>query len=233
MENKVETIPRFKFIEHAKEIFTLKRMLVYIIGLCIYAYAVCLMARANLGISPITSIAFVFTLFTPFTLGETQFVSNVCLVLLQVVWLRKDFDKLQYLQIAASLLFSVFIDLTMPFATIFPIDTILQRVLLFGTSMLVMAFGLSLVAIANLIMLPGDGIAKTIAVKTGWVFGKAKVLNDICCVAFTCIVSLIVLHKIASVSVGTVVAALVLGNIARFYMSHIRKPLLRFMELEK
>lgn len=229
MENKAESPAYIKIIEYAKVTFTTKRMMIYTVGLCIYAYAVCLMAHANLGISPITSIAFVFTLFTPYTLGETQFVSNLCLVLIQVIWLRKDFDKLQYLQIAASLIFSVFIDMTMPFATIFAVDTILQRIILFAVSMLVMAFGLSIVAIANLVMLPGDGIAKTIALKTGWVFGKAKVLNDVCCVTFTCIVSLVVLHRIASVSVGTVVAALVLGNIARFYMSHISIPLKRFM----
>lgn len=217
---------------YIRSTFTIRRTGVYLIGLCIYAYAVCLMARANLGISPITSIAFVFTLFTPYSLGVTQFVVNVCLVLIQVIWLRKDFERLQYLQIFASLLFSVFIDATTPLVAAFPIDTIPQRLLLFVLSMFVMAFGLSIVAIANLVMLPGDGIAKSIAFKTGWIFGKAKVLNDVCCVIFTCIVALSVLHRIASVSLGTVVAALVLGNIARFYMRHIRKPLEKFIGIE-
>lgn len=210
--------------------FGLKRLGVYLGGLLLYAFGVCLMARANIGISPLTSIAYVFTLFTPASLGVTQFVMNVLLVLVQVVWLRREFEKIQLLQIVASVLFSVFIDMMTPLVQwMAPDPSLPARIGLFAAAMLVMGVAIGLTAIANVALLPGDGVARTIAYKLKWPFGKGKVLNDCLCVVVTCVLSLVFLQRIEGIQVGTVIAAFALGTVARFFMRYCKALLERFM----
>ncbi len=210
------------------------RIFIYLLGLLIYAYSVCLFTRANIGISPITSIAYIFTFFTPSTLGMTQFVVNIILVFIQVIWLRKEFKKYQYLQIVASLIFSVFIDILMPLTGMFDPSVMppVLRILLFMVALIIMGLGLSIVTIADVIMLPGDGVAKTIAYELDLEFGKAKVLNDVACITITCIISFIALQRLESVQIGTVISALFLGNIVRYIMKYIQTPMQSIMEWE-
>lgn len=217
-----------------KIIYYCKRILIYILGLLIYAYSVCLITRADIGISPITSIAYIFTFFTPYTLGMTQFVVNIILILIQVIWLRKEFKKYQYLQIAASFIFSVFIDVLMPLTVMFDpgVMSLISRILLFMVSLVIMGLGLSIVTISDIIMLPGDGVAKTIAYKLDLEFGKAKVFNDVACITATCIISFIALQRLESVQIGTVISALFLGNIVRYIMKYIRMPLQTIIDCE-
>lgn len=215
-----------------KECFTSKRLLIYIIGLFIYAYGVCLMSQANVGISPISSVPYLFTKLIPVSLGVTQFIWNLILIAFQTVWLRRDFDKLQYLQIVASLLFSVFLDLLMPLARLFASDILWHQIIMFIAALLVMAIGLGTTVSADLVIIPGDGTASAIAKKTGWVFGKAKVTIDLICVLITCILSIIFFRTpLAVVQVGTIVAALCLGNIVRLYSRVALRPLTRFMRI--
>lgn len=204
----------------------------YVAGIIAYAFGVCLMAQANIGISAITSVAYLFTILTPASLGTTQLIWNIALIALQVLWLRKNFDKIQYMQIVASFIFSVFIDLLMPVAKLFVLTALYQQVILFLVSGLVMGVGLSTMVAADLVIIPGDGMAKTIAKKTGWQFGKAKVVTDLSCVLITCVISFAVLHRLAVVQVGTVLAALLIGNVARVYGDFTYMRLFRFMRME-
>jgi uncharacterized membrane protein YczE len=73
------------------------------------------MTKAGMGISPISSISYIFTFFTPATLGMLQFFWNFILIVVQIILLRRAFQKIQMLQFGVSLLFSVFIDILMPF----------------------------------------------------------------------------------------------------------------------
>jgi uncharacterized protein len=213
-------------------IVSIRRIFVFLIGLLIYAYAVCLTARADVGISPISSIAFVFTLFTPYSLGMTQLGMNIAMVLIQVALLGREFRPRQFLQIAASVVFSVFIDLLMPLTGMFetPSMSLAARFALYLAAMAAMATGLSVAAIADLVMLPGDGVAMALAQRLRWELGKAKVLTDGICVLVTCAISLLVLGRIASVQVGTLIAVLTVGNVARFTMRVLRWPLGVFMK---
>jgi len=221
------------YFMNLKAVFTPRRLLVYIIGLALYAYGACLMAQASIGISPITSVPYLFTILTPGTLGLTQLIWTLILIFAQAVWLRRDFEKFQYFQIAASVIFSVFLDLLMPLAKVFASDVLILRILLCIASLIVMGIGLGTAVIADLVLIPGDGMARAIAHKTGWVFGKAKVLMDVSCVTITIILSTILLRRpFAVVQMGTVVSMLFLGNIVRIYSSFTSKALLRFMRME-
>ena len=200
----------------SKERFPVKLGL-YTLGLCFYAWFVCLMTRAAAGISPITSFPYLLTEITGLTLGTTQLIVNSLLVLLQVTLMGKEFDKRQLLQLVASLGFSVFIDVLMPSTAFLSAGGkgLPMQIAVFLLAMLGMAIGLSLMSMCKLILLPGDGLAQVLAYKLKWEFGQAKVLGDCLFVSSTIVVSLLVLHRIVGIQWGTVVAAVGLGQIVR------------------
>jgi len=204
----------------------MNRLLIFVAGTLLYGFAVGLMAAPDVGVSPISSIAYSLTYILPsMTLGMTQMLVNSIMVLIQIAWLRREFQPMQLMQLPASLLFSVVIDCTMPLVHfIMGLGSgLIFRGAVFLISLPVMALGLSLVLKADLVMMPGDGLAKTLAQKTGWPFGQAKVRTDCACVAFTCVISLLFLRRIVGIQIGTVVAALTLGRLVRLISKVIWK----------
>jgi uncharacterized membrane protein YczE len=194
-----------------------KRLLLYVTGLIIYAFGACLMVTARVGISPLTSVAYILSRITPFSLGVTQLIFNAFLILLQALILRKNFHPYEYLQFAASILFSVFIDLQMLIVKHIYSDAVIIRCLLFGGSMICMAWGLVCMLQADFVMLPGDGLPKVIAKLTKWRFGTAKVISDSLCAVSTIVISLIFLGRIEGVHAGTIVAAIAIGSFTRLF----------------
>ncbi|WP_455611379.1 DUF6198 family protein, partial [Cloacibacillus porcorum] len=94
-------------------VLLIKRYLVFILGVLINSFGISFITKASLGTSPITSVPYVFSLrFTP-TLGECSFVLNMLFIFLQLLLLRRDFQKIQLLQIAVNFVFSWFIDVSM------------------------------------------------------------------------------------------------------------------------
>ncbi len=220
IRNKNELIP------------VIKRSIIYFFGVAFYAYGVCLITKADIGIPPITSTGYILSLITPYSLGVTLFVFNILLIIMQIILLKKEFEVHQYLQIVASFAFSFFIEILMPLAAMFDpqVMSMTARFILLLVAIVVLGFGLSFITISNFIMLPGDGLARALACKLKWEFGKGKMVVDVFCVTITIIISLIVLQRIESVQVGTVIAALFLGNVVRIIMKYIESPLKSFME---
>lgn len=91
----------------------LKRYLLFLIGLFINALGVSLVTKASLGTSPISSIPYVLSLKFPPTLGNFTIIFSILLILLQILILRKNFKIENILQIPVSIAFGYFIDLTM------------------------------------------------------------------------------------------------------------------------
>jgi hypothetical protein len=210
-----------------------RRMAIYIIGLCIYAFGACLTTKANVGISPITSVSYIFTIITNLSLGITTFIMNIVLIGIQMLLMGKEFDKKQYMQIVISVIFSIFVDGTMLIANLFAPVSLINRTMVFVLAIFIMSIGISLILMTKMFVLPADGVATTLAYKFKWDFGKSKVITDCCMVIITIIVSLAALGRIEGIQVGTVVTALMLGNIARVILKIIRNPINKFINNEE
>lgn len=195
-----------------------KQLALFGAGTILYGFAVGLMAAPNVGVSPVSSIAYALTYILPgMTLGMTQMAVNTLMVIIQILWLRKEFPLSQLLQIPASLAFSVVIDAAMPLVNwLMGLGSgVAFRGFIFLCSLPVMALGLALLLQANLVMMPGDGLAKTLAQKKDCGFGRAKVSTDCACVCLTCALCLMFLDRIVGIQIGTVVAALTLGRLVK------------------
>ena len=85
---------------------TVKRYVLFIIGLFFSGLGVAVTKHGGLGVSPISSVANVVSLqFPVFSLGTWLFLWNCVLILGQILILRKQFKPIQWLQIPLSVLF--------------------------------------------------------------------------------------------------------------------------------
>ena len=199
------------------------RYSLFVVAVLVQASGIALVVKSLLGTSPISSLPYVISLASPFTLGQMTFAINILLVLGQYLLLRKAFDNMQFLQIPVTLIFSWFIDFFMDvWAWVVPNSYIMQMLpLLIGTTLI--AFGVAVQGITNVLMLPGEGIVYAISRYFHIEFGKVKTGNDVILVLLAAVISLIYLGSIEGIREGTLISALITGSIARFFLKHLGK----------
>lgn len=193
----------------------LKRYLLFLVGLFVNALGVSLVTKANLGTSPISSIPYVLSLNFPFTLGNFTIFFSIFLIVLQILILRKNFKLENILQIPVSVAFGYFIDLTMYlFFWVDPQNYLIKIVaLLIGCA--VLGFGVYLEVVADVVMLPGESFVRAIVQTWNTNFGTTKIIFDTSMAVIAAVLSFVFAGKLNGVREGTIIAALLVGFIAR------------------
>lgn len=206
----------------------LKRYLLFLVGLFVSSLGVSLVTKANLGTSPISSIPYVLSLNFPFTLGNFTIIFSLFLIALQVLILRKNFKAEYILQIPVSIAFGYFIDFTMYiFFWVNPQNYLIKIVtLLIGC--IILGFGVYIEVIADVVMLPGESFVRAIVQTWNTNFGTTKIVFDCSMTIIAGILSFVFSRKLNGVREGTVIAALLVGFIARLFGKHLEfvKPFL-------
>ena len=194
----------------------LKKYLYFIIGLFINSLGVAFITNARLGTSPISSIPYVLSLKYPITLGGFTILFSLLLVALQIVLLRKRYQPIQLLQIPVSVMFGYFIDFSMKYL-IFWLNPqqYLMKLISLLVGCLILAFGVSMEFTANVIMLPGEGVATALHQITGKEAGSVKIIVDVSMMVSAVVLSLVLFHRVNGVREGTVISAIIVGYIAR------------------
>ncbi len=198
-----------------------RRYTMFLVGALICATGIAFITRAGLGTSPISSIPFVVSLMTDQKLmGTFTFGFNMLFLVCEAL-LRHRFTWTQALQIPATLFFSFCIDealLLIPTRYGGP----------WGSSMVylvigccVMAFGISLEVMADVIMLPGEAFVRALAQKLGKQFGNVKVCFDSTLTLIAAAMALLAFGKLNGVREGTIFSALVVGQLVKFYTRHL------------
>jgi Predicted membrane protein len=201
----------------------LKKYLIFLIGLFISSFGVSVITKADLGTSPISSIPYVLSLGFSLTLGNFTILFNILLVIFQIFILGSEFKKTDLLQIIVAILFGYFIDWTMILLNWFHPDIYLVKVFFLFVGCLILALGVYFEVFANVIMLPGESFVRAITLRWKTDFGNTKVCFDASMTIVAAIISLILFHDLKGVREGTVVAALVVGIIARMYGRFFQK----------
>ena len=189
-----------------------KRLVLLIFGLFLSALGVALLKKAALGVSPISSAANVVSIAVPeLSLGTWLIIWNCVLILGQLLILRRDFRPVELLQLPLSVLFGLFTDLSVRLIEFIEPGGYIECFALVVLGTVTMALGISLTAIADIIMNSGEALVKAVSDKTGKAFGSVKIAFDASCVALAVALSFILCGEILEVREGTLVAALLTG----------------------
>lgn len=199
----------------------IKRYIFLLAGLFVNGLGVSFITKAGLGTSPITSIPYTLSLgFTP-TVGMFTLVFNIFLVILQVILLRRNFQLQNLLQLPIIALFSFFIDLTMSLLGFMQPETYAMKVVSLIVGCLILGFGVFMEMVANVAMLPGEATVRAVSDVFSTDFGKTKIAFDSSMTVIAAILSFIMFRHLDGVREGTIVAAILVGFIARLFKKYI------------
>lgn len=193
----------------------LKRYIIFLVGLFVNSLGVSLITKANLGTSPISSIPYVLSLNFPLTLGNFTIIFSILLIILQLFILRKNFKLEHLLQIPISILFGYFIDLTMLLFSFVNPTAYIAKLIYLLIGCVILGFGVYMEVLADVAMLPGESFVRAIVQTWHREFGSTKVCFDVSMAVIAATLSFILAHRLDGVREGTVIAALLVGFLAR------------------
>lgn len=204
-----------------------KRYGLFIASLFIMAMGVAMTKKADLGVSPISSVANVMSIqFSSLSIGNWLIIWNCVLILGQIIFLRKKFQPVQLMQIPLSFLFGYFTDFGMWIVSFFDTDKYVVKMIFVILGTVILGFGVALSVIANVVMNSGEAFVKALSDTIHIDFGNLKVGFDIVCVVVSVVLSLVFFNmKIVGTREGTIIAALLTGVLVKLFSKLIKKPL--------
>ena len=208
--------------------------MVYVVGLFIMAFGVSLSLKSNLGVSPVNSLPNEISLVANsfginLSLGNAVIIIFSCYVLVQILIKRRRFPLIDLTQVIFSVIFGYFTNFTglltnaSSYLTSLPL-----RLLFMAVSMVFIAFGVSIYMNAKLVNMPMEGMTLAISEQLGKPFARVKVVVDCSTVILALVLSLVFLHGIEGVGVGTVLAAVCVGLLVKPIQKLVSPALTRF-----
>ena len=200
----------------------IRRYLTLLVGLFIMSFGVAFSIKAGLGTSPVSSIPYL-----PMTVGETTILVNCCLVIIQILLLRRQFELVQLIQVPVAIAFGYLTDLAVwVLSSISPV-TYWQQWLFCILGILLVGVGVSFEVTADVVTMAGEGVALALVKTVKAPFAKAKISVDCSLVIIAVILSFLFLHTLAGVREGTVAAAIFVGMTAK----QVGRPMRRIGKL--
>ena len=197
----------------------------FVAGLYLLTMGVVLIIRSALGTSPISSLNYVMSVYTPVTLGMATFVLNLILIAGQFWFIRHDRSRRDaveiLLQIPFSLIFAVFLDVNMAVTESIAPTGYLWAWGLLVLGCMVQSFGVALELKPNVVVMSAEGFVKYACRAHGWNFGRVKVCFDVTLVLMAVLASLAFGGIIIGVREGTVFSALAVGVLVNFFTTRI------------
>ena len=212
----------------------MRRILVYVVGLFIMAFGVSLSLKSNLGVSPVNSLPNEISLVANsfginLSLGNAVIIIFSCYVLVQILIKRRRFPLIDLTQVIFSVIFGYFTNFTGMLTNASSYLTSLPlRLLFMAVSMVFIAFGVSIYMNAKLVNMPMEGMTLAISEQLGKPFARVKVVVDCSTVILALVLSLVFLHGIEGVGVGTVLAAVCVGLLVKPIQKLVSPALNRF-----
>ena len=200
-----------------------------IVSLFIMTLGVAVCVRSNFGSSVISSIPYAFTMAgadgqaPPLTIGEYTNIMNIILVGLQILILRRDFEKVQLFQLLIGFVFGALLDINMWLTSSLDCQSLAAKSLAQLAGCIILGVGIALEIKCGSVTMPGEGFPASISKKTGAAFPKVKIMVDIMLVAVAVVCGYIFVGRWLWMVVGpgTLFAMLFVGIVVKFTAPHL------------
>lgn len=179
------------------------------------AFGVAFSIKAALGTSPISSVPYVTSTISGLSVGTTTIIMNFMFVLIQIAILRKKYDWFQLLQFPAAIVFGTMIDVAEYLLKPVEFSNYLEQWLLCVIGVFLVALGVSVEVMANLVTTAGEGIVLAICQVAPVKFSNMKVAFDVTLVCISIALSFIFLGHLDGAREGTIAAAVFVGLITK------------------
>ncbi len=191
----------------------INRWLFYCLGIIVLALGLTLNTKSSLGVSPIISVAYIFSGITGINFGNTTFIWY-CVLVVAEYFLLKDWKVV--FQIPFSIVFTRFMNLFSSLFT-FTLDSFVLKVVVLLLGILCTGIGAALTVNMNIIPNPGDGIVHAVSVRINKKMGTTKNIFDFCCLISTLIIGFIFSMPFYGIGLGTVLAMICVGRVIAIF----------------
>ncbi len=207
-----------------RRLVILRRWLLLAAGLIFESFGIVLSIRADLGVTPISSIPYIFSLkFSKVTIGGWTLVISAVFLAIQLILLNKRFQRKYWLQIPILVLFCIFLDSLNYLMRGVVMHNYWESILFVLAGTVFLAWGITLCYTADICMNTGEAIVGAITTVTKKEFGKVKIAFDATLVVCTIIISLCFFNTLRAVREGTVVMALFTGFFVHLFSKFLNR----------
>ena len=201
--------------QSALQDITLKRIIYFLLGVNALSIGIVLNTKSQLGVGSITTLPYVFSFITSFTLGNAITLLYFIFVVIQTGLLKKIDYKI-LIQFPFSFLVGILIDFYDVLLNIKATYLFIQISLLIIATLLT-ALGVYLMLKGDIVLNPSDGIVQTIAQVFHQPFGRLKITFDLSTIALSCLLGLVFKGYIVGVGIGRVINAFCIGYCVSLY----------------
>lgn len=222
------------FYLHQENNMTVKRLTLHLLGLLFLALGVSFSIQADLGVSPVSSLAYAFSLITSFSVGIMTVIANLIFIILQVIFSKRFDLKDAIMQLMITFIFGFFIDASLYILQLFPTpDTLQMRWIFLIISFVIILVGLLGCFNSKLTLMPYDQLTRVISEAFQINLSKAKIYGDLTSVMLAGIICLIFIQSLGSVGIGTIVSAYAVGKTLGWLSKHFQKHIIAWVHSEQ
>ena len=197
----------------------LKNYGIYLIGLFVASFGLALSTKAGLGTSPVASVAYSVSLIdTHMSFGMWLNVWSLIQTAVEILLLKRKCKPLQIvIQTALAFVYGYLTDFSGWLTRSLTADTypILFLIMLLGC--FVVGLGIWIQFKGGVAMLPGEAMNRAISMVTGKRYENVKIFFDVLYIILAAIICLAAFGKLEGVREGSIIAALLIGNIIKLY----------------
>lgn len=197
----------------------------FLIGLFIASMGVAFSTKAGLGVSPVSSIPYSISLLSSrLSFGGWLNLLSCIQIVVQVILLRTECKPVEILiQTVLAFVYGYLTNFSCWIIRGLSADTYALQFTFMILSCFILGFGIWVQLQGNVAMLPGEAMNRAISQVTGKKYENIKVFFDVLYIAVSAILCLVFFGKLIGVREGSIVAAVLIGNIIRIYNKIFKK----------
>lgn len=196
-----------------------KRYILFIIGLFIAAMGVALSTKANLGTSPVASVPYSVSLMSGFlSFGGWLNVWSVIQISVQVILLRSKCNPVEIIiQTILAFVYGYLTNFACYLIDGMEVEGYFWQFVCMLGGCFVLALGIWIQLKGNVAMLPGEAMNRAIGTVTGRKYENIKIFFDIAYIFVSAVLGICFLGGLKGVREGSIIAAVLIGNIIKLY----------------
>ena len=203
----------------------IKNYALFLIGLFIASMGVALSAKAGLGTSPVASVPYSVSLVNhTLTFGWWLNMWSVLQIAVQIALLRKKCKPVEIIiQTVLAFVYGYLTDFSCKLISGLQANSYIIQFALMILSCFVLGFGIWIQFKGGVAMLPGEAMNRAISEVTGKKYENIKIFFDVLYIIVAAAICFIFIGKLEGVREGSIIAAVLIGNIIKLYNSLYNK----------
>lgn len=204
------------------------RYSLFLIGLFITSLGVAFSTIAGLGTSPVSSVPYSISIVSDrLSFGGWLNLFSLIQITIQVILLGKKCNPFEIgIQTVLAFLYGYMTNFSCFLISGIRVTNYMQQMFYMILSCFIVAFGIWIQLKGNVAMLPGEAMNRAIASVSHKKYENIKIILDVVYILVSVIISLACTGKVQGVREGSVIAALSIGLIIKWY-HHLEKFLKR------